>query len=362
MKFRALTSSTLFIALFMLAAFATAAFAQTITTFDVPNSTGTVAQAINIHGEMVGEYFDANGLPHAFLWQKNGSLQSIDLQWDGARVVPVTGFTHYRTIAISLNDSGTMLGRLSLGDFDMGFVRKPNGRILTLSYTAVENSSAAVAPQVEPIGKLDCGDGVIPTSINELGEVTGSVHCIVGLLWQRNGINTAAFRLSLDNGDLAFTAPQAINAKSQIVGKFVGEGSGQDFLRQPDGSYIIFTVPDCGGYPAAINNRGQIAGSCGSSYGFVGEPDGGFILFNPPGSVDTTITGMNGKGEITGFYSTADGVSHGFVREPNGVLESFDAPNAATGTFPQGINKRGEIVGYYQDANSVLHGFVRSLR
>jgi hypothetical protein len=50
-----------------------AAYAETITTFDMPNSTSTQPAAINAKGQITGVYVDAVGR-HCFLRQSDGTL------------------------------------------------------------------------------------------------------------------------------------------------------------------------------------------------------------------------------------------------------------------------------------------------
>jgi uncharacterized membrane protein len=121
--------------------------------------------------------------------------------------------------------------------------------------------------------------------------------------------------------------------------------------------------------PQGINFFGEIAGYYRDSsdspvlHGFLRHRDGTFLTFDPVGSINTQVTAINDKGEITGSYATADGIYHGFVRNQQGVIESFDAVGSGNpGTFPKAINDLGQITGYYQDASFVLHGFVRGER
>src|SRR5437773_11223281 len=56
---------------------ASTSYAQTITTIDPPNSTFTIAQAINPVGQIVGYYFDGSGI-HGFLRQPCGAIISFN--------------------------------------------------------------------------------------------------------------------------------------------------------------------------------------------------------------------------------------------------------------------------------------------
>jgi len=373
MKFRALTSSSVNIALIVVMAFASAAFAQTITTFDVPNSTGTIPRGINKSGEIAGDYLDANGRFGGFLQQQDGSFITLNL-FIGSNP------SRWQTRGVGLNDSGSMIGYITIaGAGETGYIRKSDGTVTFFNNGGDVPPAAQLSVAGEPAPLPECVDAVEPMSINEAGRITGSVHCTLGFLRKRNG-NQTSFRVTVGS-DAADTLPQAINDQGQIAGYYAPQSFGvtSGFLRHRNGNVITFDVPGAIATRAkVINDSSQIAGNYDDanfvSHAFLRQPDGSVIPFDPVGSISTQVTGINKKGEITGFYATADGIYHGFVRKQSkcdankasgndGCIESFDAPGTTNaGTFPQGINDHGEVVGYFQDANFVLHGFVRSKR
>jgi uncharacterized membrane protein len=342
----------------LLVGVASSLHAQTITTFDVPNSTGTIPRAINTRGEIVGSYDDL--IPegtHGFLRQRNGTIVTFD--------VKLHGHTWLNRV-MDINASGRIIGYIEHpADYTNSFIRKPNGVVIIFPGRFPTGSAAVSQPDPEDV----CPEGVAAYATNAVGEIAGSwgAHCFYGFLRQRDG-TLIQFQVVPDGKHFTYTVPKAINAKGQITGFYndsVENPSFYGFLRQPDGSFVTFAAPNSTTTkPKAINNSGQIAGhyedANSVSHAFLREPAGTFITFDPPGSIDTQVTAINKKGVITGFYATADGMYHGFLRTRHGVLKSFDAPNAANeGTFPKDINDRGRIVGYYEDANFVLHGFVR---
>lgn len=82
-----------------------------------------------------------------------------------------------------------------------------------------------------------------------------------------------------------------------------------------------------------------------------------FISFDYPGATQTTVTSVNNKGVMAGYY--ADPTWHGFVLQ-NGAFTQIDFP-AAQWTKALGINDNGDIVGYYADGTTAfLHGFLFS--
>jgi hypothetical protein len=118
-----------------------------------------------------------------------------------------------------------------------------------------------------------------------------------------------------------------------------------------------------------INNDGTIAGYFGS--GAPGHPNKGYTVLPPygtsnfvnenfPGSVQTQVTAINGKGDTAGFWVDGKNNNHGFI-EWNGVFTSYNDPNTPhmTGSVNQllGINNKGIAVGFYVDANGNSHAY-----
>jgi len=81
-------------------------------------------------------------------------------------------------------------------------------------------------------------------------------------------------------------------------------------------------------------------------------------LDDPLATQGTFVTGINGAGQIVGFYGDANG-GHGFLRSSSGTFTTLDDPLATQGTEALGINNMGQIVGDYRDANGT-HGFLLS--
>ncbi len=65
-----------------------------------------------------------------------------------------------------------------------------------------------------------------------------------------------------------------------------------------------------------------------------------------PASPSHSVTGINGRGEIVGWYEDADGIQHGYVLE-HGVFTTVDVPDATSARI-LGINASGDIVGAYE--------------
>jgi len=119
-----------------------------------------------------------------------------------------------------------------------------------------------------------------------------------------------------------------------------------------------------------INSHNVISGYFGS--GAPGHPNKGYLLDPPygqsnyvnenfPGSAQTQVTGLNDKGDTTGFWANAAGtINHGFV-EWNGVFASYNDPKTPHVKHPVnqllGINNNGVAVGFYNDAKGNSHAY-----
>ncbi|MGO8902411.1 MAG: hypothetical protein ACLQU5_29295 [Isosphaeraceae bacterium] len=87
-----------------------------------------------------------------------------------------------------------------------------------------------------------------------------------------------------------------------------------------------------------------------------GEPGATFVF--------SQILGINDFGIAVGYYGDSTGSQHGFIYNTHtGKYTFLDDPNAAFNngvevTQITGISNSGEITGFYSDANGVFHGFV----
>jgi hypothetical protein len=87
-----------------------------------------------------------------------------------------------------------------------------------------------------------------------------------------------------------------------------------------------------------------------------GEPGATFVF--------SQILGVNDHGIAVGYYGDSTTSQHGFIYNTNtGQYTFLDDPseafdNGVEVTQITGITNSGEITGFYSDANGVFHGFV----
>ncbi len=136
---------------------------------------------------------------------------------------------------------------------------------------------------------------------------------------------------------------------------------GQGFQEQSDWHHRPqhpkgFTIKDLGTLPGGdssqatgINDRGQVVGysstASGSTHAFLFEHGVMTDLGTLPGGNSSQATGINDRGQVVGYSSTASGSPHAFLFE-HGVMTDLGTLPGGTFSFAFGINNRGQVVGY----------------
>lgn len=327
-------------------------YAQTITTFDPPNSTYTYASAINAAGQITGYFVDANG-QHGFLREPTGKIAVFDIPMDEYCLGEGTSAPS-AVAPQAINPAGVITGDYSEGTLyclsrRRGFVRDRDGTITRFDVPAFPGGPPAVY--------------VHPVTINPAGTIAGFFLAFdvpgpyFGFLRQRDGAI-----IIIDASELVYPVAKAINPRGQITGYYLDMSGIHGFLRDPDGTISTF---DAGGtfsatYPTAITPAGEIIGNVYSglrNQGFLRRPDGSIITFDASANVTYTMpTAMNQQGQITGYYRDANNAYHGFLRHRDGIITVMDLPNSTFMT-PTAINSKGEVTGSYANSGGV-HGFL----
>jgi uncharacterized membrane protein len=81
-----------------------------------------------------------------------------------------------------------------------------------------------------------------------------------------------------------------------------------------------------------------------------------FTKIDFPNATATTAGSINARGDISGRYDDADGVTHGFLLS-KGVFSTIDFPHASF-TSARAMNARGDIAGRIHDAAGNDHAFL----
>jgi hypothetical protein len=166
----------------------------------------------------------------------------------------------------------------------------------------------------------------------------------------------------------AQTQVTALNNLGDTAGFWVDNSNVNRGFVEWNGVFTSYKDPKTGAGTVnqilGLNDKGIAVGfytdASGINHGFtLDQATGKFKPVNPPGGMNVTASGINGLGDITGFYSTSSsGPDVGFI-EKNGQFSTFSFPAGAS-TTPLGINDRDQIVGSYMDGSGNMHGFLLS--
>lgn len=104
---------------------------------------------------------------------------------------------------------------------------------------------------------------------------------------------------------------------------------------------------------------GYYTDDSGNNHGFeLNSTIGKYHGIVPPGGISVEATGINGKGDIVGWMTTASGQIKSFLLI-GGSFTTFAAPKS-TNTQALAVNWQDQIVGSYVDSNGATHGFLMS--
>lgn len=272
--------------------------------------TGTNMNGIANNGAAVGFGIGNNGNFSNFVRNADGTFSTLNI--DGSPTANAFG----------INSAGDVVGAVN----GAAFFLPPGGPAVAL--TTPGSATAAFG-------------------INDLGNIVGQFTSGAATpgFFIANHTSTSFTTINAPSGPNLVNA-QGVNDNGQMVGFYVGT-DGQDHgfmgnIADASGGMLTGTpiadptIPNVAGEPGAtfvfsqvlsINDSGIAAGYYGDSttsqHGFLyNTHTGRYTFLDDPaeafsaGVEVTQITGITNSGEITGFYSDANGVFHGFVAVP----------------------------------------------
>jgi hypothetical protein len=237
----------------------------TVNELNINGSTTAMANAVNSSGTVVG----TDGNTNAFFTSK-GKIKTF---------IPTGGMS---AIALGINDHGTIVGQYVTSTATPGFIRVSNKSTITLN--------APSGPNI-----------VNAQGINNQGLVVG-------------------FYGGTDGHYHGFMANEKSAHDGTLTGTAIADPTIPNVPGEPGATFVFSQI-------LGINDKGIAAGYYGDSttsqHGFIYNTHTGVYTFldDPSEAFDngvevTQITGITNSGEITGFYSDANGVFHGFVAKP----------------------------------------------
>lgn len=177
--------------------------------------------------------------------------------------------------------------------------------------------------------------------------------------------------------DYGATSPVGINNLGAVSGSYFDDsGNGHGFIYS-GGSYTVLDHPALAGPFGSVwntaaggnNDAGAVAGcfstadaSGQSSYGYV-YSGGSYTDLSVAGQRATCAEDINNSGVVVGEYLDNTGPwgnHHGFVYDHGNyaLLDDSAFPGGSVDTYLTGINDKGQITGYYYDADFNAWSFV----
>ena len=238
---------------------------RTFQSLNINGSTTAQAFGVNRTGVVVGT--DGNG--NAFFLSR-GKVNTF---------IPTGGTA---ATAFGINDHGTIIGQYATNGEMPGFIRV-NGR----NFIRIDAPSGP--------------DTVNAQSINNRGLVVG-------------------FYVGTDGQDHGFWANERAARNGELTGTAIADPTIPTVPGEPGATFVFSQI-------LAVNDKGIAVGYYGDSttsqHGFIYNTNTGqYTFLDDPseafsnGVEVTQITGITNSGEITGFYSDANGVFHAFVANP----------------------------------------------
>ena len=162
-----------------------------------------------------------------------------------------------------------------------------------------------------------------------------------------------------------------VNDNGVAVG-FYNDAAGNSHAYQVNQATGVFTAIKIPGAVSAlatgINKAGYIVGIATDSNkvttSWLRSPTGQLTTFGFPGGSDTQAFGINPQKQIVGSYVDGHGVMHGFVltspQGPKSHWQKIDDPHGIGSTVVNGINGAGDLVGFYTDSAGNTDGMLAS--
>ncbi len=265
-----------------------------------------------------------SGTSVGFSIENNGDLLNFTvnpLKSTSAKVLNINGST--TAMALGVNSAGTVVGT------------DGNGNAFTLSNGKVKTfippgGSSATAFGINDKGTI-VGQDVTSTAtpgfikvnsktyitINQPMGITADVINVQGI--NNHGL-VVGFYLGNDSQVHGFMASQGAAKKGTLTATAIADPTIPTVPGKPGATFVFSQILGINDHGIAVGYYGD---STTSQHGFIYNTNTGKYTFldDPSEAFDnglevTQITGITNSGEITGFYTDANGVFHGFVATP----------------------------------------------
>jgi probable HAF family extracellular repeat protein len=257
----------------------------TIKVLDIPNATQITANGINDHGQVVGQFTDATGAHHGFVYEVDSFVQ-----------VDYPGLPEINLYKIN-----------NLGQF-VGSITNGNGVVCGFFYDRGTFS---------PPFSLSAGGETYAYGINNRGEIVGTFYAGAG---SKGFIYKAGQFFTPNLPGAPQTSFEDINDAGEVAGIAI-DANGTHGVVHLESLGLFAPKFDFTGvkttYPQAINAAGQLGGECtapnGKTFPFISLAGSLVSVAIPNAPNGASILGINARGEVCGNFIDANQVQHGYI-------------------------------------------------
>jgi hypothetical protein len=251
---------------------------STFTNFVVNPMKGRSLKVLNINGSSKANVFAVNSSGTVVGSDGNGNAFFI-MHGKLHTFIPNGGMS---AVALGINDHGTIVGQYVTLTATPGFIRLQGNRYITVN---------------APSG---------PNTVNAQG--INNKDLVVG------------FYVGTDGQDHGFVASAKGVKSGALIGTAVADPVIPSVSGEPGATFVFSQILGVNDHGIAVGYYGD---STTSQHGFLyNTHTGKYTFLDDPseafsnGVEVTQITGITNSGEVTGFYTDANGVAHGFVATP----------------------------------------------